>query len=815
MTKAVGFYFLRHGLEQRNLPHLAIVQPKLVCRAVQGEQGVMPSGSNFSHLRAGRGGVGGGGGLVAALRMWRKHASGTSRVTRVFVAAIAVVGLIAATLLTAAFATGFYQLSDWSSKIGSSNSVSGAVASGNRATLPPYRSLGKFVASRFRPRSKNLSLPAPYGHGAPVIENVLSNVTEFIAGGLDVDWNTLAKTADENHLHGKDLGLNPVTRQQLWVPTPFDFSTETMAMKRVAHTKSCFNKRRSDSLSLRRPIPDVRPVKCSRHWYYRPELLPGRRTSSSFSSFLRPVRKQSPDSAADTVKYDAPSSAMSPDAVLPDTSVVFVMVNEPLSPLLRSIYSVLDRTPPELLREIIIVDDGSSAEEAPWLAPGGEFERHIGFLPKIKLCRLSGRNGLMRARNVGIALSTGDTVTVLDSHIEVNVGWLQPLMGRIAEGRAEGIHRVVVPVIDSIEADDFTYTAGGIDILGHSWTLGQVGVYRPQGALNANPMSSPIMAGGLFSVDRQWFNDLGYYDPSMRLWGGEESEISFRIWQCGGSLECLPCSRVGHIFRSSKYWQGQVYKVPGHEVTRNKLRTAMIWMDQYAELVKLASAPLPSGVEVGSLEYMQGVRDRLHCKPYSWYLSNVYPEILPSADRLLGSLGSGSLRANGYLRSPGLNACIDTLNRKNAGEAIGAYPCHYLHGTQALVAATDGTIVVAELAFSSCLTRAKDFASSNGSSVVTMQKCEDSNLLQKWVSYNDENKPAWIYEKESEGGDGLPRGCLTVVQETEPDNKSSFTLRTTACQTDNPNQLWEWESIGRVSLSTEAIRAANDEASRE
>ena len=61
----------------------------------------------------------------------------------------------------------------------------------------------------------------------------------------------------------------------------------------------------------------------------------------------------------------------------------------------------------------------------------------------------------MSTRTEGARLATGDVVTFLDSHSEVNEGWAEPLLARIRENR----RHVVMPIIDTIDPDGFAYRA--------------------------------------------------------------------------------------------------------------------------------------------------------------------------------------------------------------------------------------------------------------------------------------------------------------------------------------------------------------------
>ena len=101
---------------------------------------------------------------------------------------------------------------------------------------------------------------------------------------------------------------------------------------------------------------------------------------------------------------------------LPSASVVIVFKNERWSPVLRTVYSVLNRSPKNLLKEVILVDDQSdngNREIMKWLIlffiwnyleeMGQRLddycEEHFGEL--VKILRAPTRLGLIKAKNYG------------------------------------------------------------------------------------------------------------------------------------------------------------------------------------------------------------------------------------------------------------------------------------------------------------------------------------------------------------------------------------------------------------------------------
>ena len=120
--------------------------------------------------------------------------------------------------------------------------------------------------------------------------------------------------------------------------------------------RNAYNQQVSDALDWDRTVPDVRDEKCQ------------------------------------NIRYDND---------LPTTSIIICFHNEGRAALLRTVVSVLNRSPPRLVAEIILVDDFSNDP-----SDGVELLK----IPKVGLIRNDKREGLIRSRVKGADIAKGDVL---------------------------------------------------------------------------------------------------------------------------------------------------------------------------------------------------------------------------------------------------------------------------------------------------------------------------------------------------------------------------------------------------------------------
>ncbi|XP_076760469.1 N-acetylgalactosaminyltransferase 6 isoform X2 [Xylocopa sonorina] len=373
----------------------------------------------------------------------------------------------------------------------------------------------------------------------------------------NIDWHDYKKIEEE----AKRTGIGEHGR-------PAFLSPSLDVFKEKLYQVNGFNAALSDEISVNRSIPDIRHRDCKKKKYLKN---------------------------------------------LDSVSVIVSFHNEHFSTLMRTCWSVINRSPASLLKEIILVDDASTKVE---------LKKHLDdyvaeHLPKVKVVRLLERSGLIKGRLAGAKIAKAKVLVFLDSHSEANVNWLPPLLEPIAQN----YKTCVCPFIDVVAYETFEYRAQDEGARGaFDWEL----YYKrlpllPEDLQNpTEPFKSPVMAGGLFAISAKFFWELGGYDPQLDIWGGK-----------------------------------------GDFLGRNYKRVAEVWMDEYAEYI-YKRRPYLRSLDPGNLKEQKDLRARLHCKPFKWFIENiafdlveVYPPIEPD------DFASGEIRNMGV---PEL--CLDSKKRK-------------------------------------------------------------------------------------------------------------------------------------------------------
>lgn len=193
------------------------------------------------------------------------------------------------------------------------------------------------------------------------------------------------------------------------------------------------------------------------------------------------------------------------------------------------------QTYPSRLLQVVVADDGS---EVPLELPDG----HLGL--DVTVVRQQRRGfGAPRARNLGAAHARGEVLVFLDAdmipeshHVEAHARWHHVCPYAVTLGPRTHVDAAGLAASDVAAPSDWPLADvfAGRDQFTPDWIDGHL--QRTDRLTRGDHDLFRVVASGNLGVSRTLFERVGGFDGSFDQWGGEDTELGYRLFIAGGLL---------------------------------------------------------------------------------------------------------------------------------------------------------------------------------------------------------------------------------------------------------------------------------------
>jgi GT2 family glycosyltransferase len=195
----------------------------------------------------------------------------------------------------------------------------------------------------------------------------------------------------------------------------------------------------------------------------------------------------------------------------------------------RLLFEALDALVREGTDEIVVVDNGSSAEEVD------RIEKREG----VRLFRLSGNRGFAGPANLGVHEARHPFVALVNNDCVVQPGYLEACAEALAADPSLAAVQGVVLDGESVRVDGW----------GIGWSIRAEAIQLGHGEIPPAPGTVPFPVPGVSATAalfrREAFLSAGGFAESFFAWY-EDADLALRLRRAGARFACVPAARARH-----------------------------------------------------------------------------------------------------------------------------------------------------------------------------------------------------------------------------------------------------------------------------